>query len=118
MNTLFKIAGICIILTGLSIPSCAASTFSQSAAGKEIKFTGTAGDLTFTPSGNTVMNGTSADTAYTITAGCSKTTTANGIEYAMVHNYSGYYQRTQAADTAAPPATITVSGWTAMGGGS
>ncbi|ACN15861.1 hypothetical protein HRM2_27710 [Desulforapulum autotrophicum HRM2] len=120
MNSLIKIAVISVIITGLSGFAYAGTAVQTGGAGDTVTFAGTKGlaTLSFTPSGNTIINGTSTALTYDITSGCSKTDMSNGMEYGMSQDITGYYQKTQGAADAAPPATITPANWTLMGSSS
>ena len=115
MNTLIKIAGICVILAGLSAPTYALDAV-QGDAGQALVFTATTAglpNLSFTCSGNTFMAATSDATTYSIGAASSKTNATNGIQYGMTQDFNGYYQTTGGGSA---PDVSDFSSWTAMGG--
>ena len=62
------------------------------------------GDLVFTPSPSTTMNTATSASAFTIVSASTKTTTANGIEYALVSADGNIYQMKQAKDATATAA--------------
>lgn len=114
MKTMMKIALAFSLVIGLSFSA-------HAAGGDAITISGTTvgQNLTFTPSGNTLIVAAATATDYYIGAASDKTTTENGLEYCMVSGYSGYYQKAQATDksvTAAGTAGTAPTGWTAMGG--
>ncbi len=115
MNTLVKIAGLCIIFAGLSASAYAAATVTQSAAGAPLVFSAAAAglpDLSFSCSGNTILAGASDATTYSIGAVSSKTDTTNGMQYGMDESFNGYYQTVKTGDSI----TLTFDSWTKMGG--
>ncbi|MBT3176486.1 MAG: hypothetical protein HOG03_12970 [Desulfobacula sp.] len=76
-------------------------------------------DLVFTTSPNTTMNTATTATAFYIAAASTRTTTSNGIEYAMTSANGFIYQKAQAtagACTAAGTAGAVPSGYTVKGG--
>ena len=90
MKTMIKIALAFSLIIGLSF-SAHAEDAAESTAGDTITIDGTTvgKDLTFTPSGNTLIVAASNATDYYIGSASDKTTTENGIEYCMVSGYSG-----------------------------
>lgn len=119
MKSLLKITVICIIATGLSVPAYAETNVTQDGAGEAIVFTATAPlpSLSFIPSKNTVMAGTSTELTYSIGA-CTdpaKIDKDNGLQYGMNEETNGYYQAP--IGTATAPALVFTN-WKPMGGGS
>ena len=118
MNKIFRIL-IIFFITGF-LNSVYADTTTTGGAIVNIEDSDERPGITFTPSANTLISWNTTATAYYIGSASSKTTPANGIEYAMVSNYNGYYQKIQTEDES----KITVSGtpgtapvdWTPMGG--
>jgi len=128
MKTLLRITAIFIIVIGFSAPIYAdeaASVAAERANNGTLTFKGesSGGPLIFTPSANTLLVGTATDLNYYIGSASSKTTKANGIEYAMVSGSNGYYQKVQATDNevsgvgTAGEAPKTDDDWISMGGG-
>lgn len=79
--------------------------------------------LSFTPSPSSVMAADTIATDFSITSASSKTTTANGLEYAMVSTNGNIYQRTQVGNgVVEDPETAAVdvvpTGYSVKGGGS
>lgn len=77
------------------------------------------GDLVFTPSPSTTMNPATTPSAFTIVSASTKTTQANGIEYALISADGNIYQMKQAADgiaTAAGTAGVVPTGFAVKGG--
>lgn len=117
MKTITKIALSFILLTCFSISVYAAGGDAVIIDGSN----GAGPNLVFTPSGNTLLHEDTTANAYFIGAASEKTTTANGLEYCMVSEYNGYYQRVQETDfkvlaTGVAGTIPTDAAWKAMGG--
>ncbi len=118
MNNIFRISIVFFIIGFFNFVY--ADTTTKGGAIADIKDSDERPGITFTPSANTLISWNITATAYYIGSASSKTTPANGIEYAMVSNYNGYYQKIQTQDeskitTPGTPGIVPVD-WTPMGG--
>ncbi|MCF6245779.1 MAG: hypothetical protein L3J69_00310 [Desulfobacula sp.] len=77
-------------------------------------------NLVFTTSPSTTMVSSTSATGFYIGSASTKTTTSNGIEYAMISGTNSIYQKVQATDYACTAASTTYttapSGYTIKGG--
>ena len=88
----------------------AAGPFTSTGTGIAITFTssGAGPALEFTPSPSTLISGITTATTFTAVAASSKTTTENGIEYAVISTENAMYQKVQATTATVTPAAATL----------